>query len=331
MSGRQYLCGTSAGGIDRGLLAKARATSIGDTGREDIRGDHSAKLPSKYLEYQFLPLLVFVGTFIFWVHCSYALGFAATLVLGFALVVFNVQIVVSNLNAIRLYVLHVSTLSLPATLFGGLVGLLLAQGYFYSYAAFGDRMQYLKMKADHPATGVQDAAGITFENDVAPDLSMVVGLKAHGEVYCVAPVLKKGTDPTSAPPIQFWAVGTNCCEYRYKFQCGQLGPDAHAGLVRHDFSNEVLQILPMNSADRFYRKAVDVATSLYPVSSNSTSAVLVEWTKDASDNSGIWWAGFYQALLASFCFFLFTLPLACILAIQYDASYHQRLHAEQHF
>eukprot|EP00392_Amoebophrya_sp_AT5.2_P005612 g5621.t1 len=325
------LCGASAGGIDRGLLAKARASSVGATGREDKRTESTKRIPQRYYEYQIVPVIVFVLTLFLWVHLSYAWGFGCTLLFGLVLCLFNLKIVVVHLHGSHPRVLHVSTLCLAATFLGGVVGLLVAQTHFYRYAAFQDRMQYVKIKPDHPAVGLRDAAGISFDTDAVVGRSMVVGITAFSDIYCVAPIVKTGTNLANAPPVQFWAVGMNCCEYRYNFRCGTADVGAHAGLVHHDFSGEVLELLPMNHADRFYRKALEVATSLYPITSNSSEALLVEWTRDAQDNSNVWWGGFWQAALATVCFSLFVLPLACVLSFQYESTMHKRLHQEQHF
>ena len=59
-----------------------------------------------------------------------------------------------------------------------------------------------------------------------------------------------------------------------------------------------------------YRRALDVATSLYPLRTDSTNAILLSWTENASDSSESWVAGFWQGTLAFFAFFFFILPVA---------------------
>ncbi|CAD7925273.1 unnamed protein product [Amoebophrya sp. A25] len=323
----QFQCGASAGGIERSLLAKAKAFGFTESGREHYGEEQSKRtasyIPGRYAEYQLVPLVVFIAMLLLWIHATYTWGFLTTLFVASGIIVVNLQVAVSNMTDMesRPRLSHLSILCLPATVFGSCIGLILTQGYFYSYQAFLDRMQYVKIHADHPASGLHDAAGITFETDVGPDLSMVVGLKSGGTTYCVAPIIKKGTPPSSQPPVQFWAVGIDCCEYRYKFQCGDVSSStARGGVVIHDYSAEIMELLPMNSPEKFYRKALDVATSLYPVSTDSKEAILLSWTENATDDSGIWYEGFYNAMAASFCFVFFIFPVAFILSSQHQMA-----------
>jgi len=66
------------------------------------------------------------------------------------------------------------------------------------------------------ASGFRDAGTLEFTPKAVVDESRAVGYKSQSS-YCVAPIV---TSTVSDAPIQFWAVGVDCCNSRASFSCG---------------------------------------------------------------------------------------------------------------
>merc|ERR1712232_943230 len=94
---------------------------------------------------------------------------------------------------------------------------------------------YNQVAADAGASAYLDAGVIHFDSDAMVDSQRSLGLKSHGLTYCVAPVLSKSRAAEHGDtvlPVEFWAVGPDCCSSRSNFECGNAGDvDAHGGLM----------------------------------------------------------------------------------------------------
>jgi len=62
-----------------------------------------------------------------------------------------------------------------------------------------------------------DAGIITFVANAFVDDSRTLGFVADGGIFCVAPV---AVPPYYSDKVNYWAVGTNCCQSRSGFDCG---------------------------------------------------------------------------------------------------------------
>jgi len=118
-------------------------------------------------------------------------------------------------------------------------------------------------------------------------------------------------DPASG--IQYWAVGTNCCGARSEFSCGAVFKGgAKAGLVvRSEKPTDVVyRRMPDNPTLKYYKKAAEVATYVYPVTTNLDAALFVEWVEDLEGgHQAKEMAGYKVIAMSSLGFFLFSIPM----------------------
>jgi hypothetical protein len=101
---------------------------------------------------------------------------------------------------------------------------------------------YFNVLPGDAAGGRSDAVTIDFSNGTRVDTSRTYGyldsVSGKGKVYCVAPVADDKMVLEGAP-VQFWAVGTDCCHQRSNFNC-EDSSDAQAkgGVVVRSDSRE---------------------------------------------------------------------------------------------
>lgn len=119
------------------------------------------------------------------------------------------------------------------------------------------------------ASGFRDAGTIEFSPKAFVDEKRARGY-LDGSIYCVAPV---AVSTTSTTPVQFWAVGTDCCHSRFSFKCGAHKKDLNAPL----FGSVVPEPLVPRSADwpwlseyeQYYRAvkmaSAEFSTNLRPI------------------------------------------------------------------
>merc|ERR1740117_645005 len=103
------------------------------------------------------------------------------------------------------------------------------------------------------------------------DLNRVVGYTEHGHTYCVAPIM----DGSQVSEANFWAVGRDCCDHRWNFNCGDArNPLAKAGLVYQD-SAELFAPHFRAQYDAAARQAASVYSIAIP-----ERPVFLTWTLD---------------------------------------------------
>lgn len=127
---------------------------------------------------------------------------------------------------------------------------------------------YHKVYPSEQAATRNDATIITFAADSTIDVDRTYGYadawSATGTVYCVAPV---SASPSANERINYFAAGTNCCDERSNFQCGDArNQEAIGGIVIKDIADG-------------YRKAIDGSSHAYGITVG-TEFLLLRWTND---------------------------------------------------
>lgn len=118
---------------------------------------------------------------------------------------------------------------------------------------------------------LMDAGRIEFKKGTVLDLGRSMGFKSH-DVYCVAPIMTKGSSTSQPLSVDFWAVGKNCCSgVSADFHCAGFS-DPHAlGAIRM-----------MHDADRpFYRLAVQQAEATYKMT--ASHPLFFTWVHNADE------------------------------------------------
>lgn len=174
---------------------------------------------------------------------------------------------------------------------------------------------YHGVHAESSAAPFADAGSVTFEHAAGVATDSSLGLLHQSTTYCVAPIVHCDSQaspvpapapampfaPAPAPPsvsspscglpsslsrVDFWAVGTDCCDSRGAFRCGRsLSANAHAGLVLRDSGAD--DWLHHDKTHRNLLRAVEAASDVHqlPVSENP---LLLVWTDDLQASQEEW-------------------------------------------
>eukprot|EP00397_Hematodinium_sp_SG-2012_P023930 GEMP01024895.1.p1 GENE.GEMP01024895.1~~GEMP01024895.1.p1 ORF type:complete len:307 (+),score=30.24 GEMP01024895.1:91-1011(+) len=94
-------------------------------------------------------------------------------------------------------------------------GMMLYDTYVVTSRLASEGKHFVGVSPRSHAAGYRDAGTIEFAPLAVLDLERAVGYKS-GSTYCAAPIVQDYTDTT---PVQFWAIGTNCCSSRGTFTC----------------------------------------------------------------------------------------------------------------
>jgi len=131
---------------------------------------------------------------------------------------------------------------------------------------------YSNVGPDAMAAVLMDAGVVVFQDHMMLDDAMSVGLRLFGTTYCVAPVIGQ------VARVQFWAIGTDCCESRGGFACGDAQiSSARTGLVSLGPQAEQ-QASPLW---RRYMQAIQAACALHGLET-PTSPLLLTWVDQPS-------------------------------------------------
>jgi hypothetical protein len=151
------------------------------------------------------------------------------------------------------------------------------------------------------STGQQymDAGIIDFNTDTELNLQKSMGFK-NEKVYCVAPIMKKGSSVDQQFTVDFWAVGINCCSGQTNdFQCGEYNnADAHSGL----------RLLRDDQRD-YFRLAVQKAEAEYGLRAHHP--VFFYWLQNPTDEVDALWQSAWN-LFAKGIFYYFCVQLLIV-------------------
>jgi hypothetical protein len=180
---------------------------------------------------------------------------------------------------------------------------------------------YYNVTATAVASAYLDGGIIHFDNDSVVDTTRSLGFMSHGFTYCVAPIFiqQQGDDEH---PVQFWAVGRDCCNARSSFECGDAGDNnTHGGLVMHDtddwISSEIFA--PRSHLDE-WRHAASAAGAIHGMTV-AEPAAFVRWENSPErvvqhlKEAAIWWFIGTSILNA-----IFVLCVWCPIQSHYDAE-----------
>jgi len=182
-----------------------------------------------------MPLLAFVFGVIFvtWSDC-WVLG-------GLLLGVYMIS-VAGSAAALLLSTktFRYGVLVVVATIGGALVG---HRNYvhnsFYFCSVMAHR-SYSDVRADAKAVEYLDAGQIQFEEGAKLATNDSFGLLHRGVTYCAAPILPPAcataTNTSTPCEVNFWAVGSNCCEHIGGFSCVKDSEWGREALVLHSLN-----------------------------------------------------------------------------------------------
>lgn len=100
------------------------------------------------------------------------------------------------------------------------------------YERYMEMRSYSNVGGSQQTTGFSDGSMFLFTQDTRLDVMRSVGFKSRwtGETYCVAPVVD--STMSAANPVNWWAIGPNCCLARGEFVCDDAeDPNTMSALV----------------------------------------------------------------------------------------------------
>mmetsp|Transcript_111040 Transcript_111040/g.344368 ORF Transcript_111040/g.344368 Transcript_111040/m.344368 type:complete len:298 (+) Transcript_111040:162-1055(+) len=161
--------------------------------------------------------------------------------------------------------LAIGFLCFTSVVVGTAVGLWLQQEYLDRYWELDAGVEYKNVDPTADARTARNASIIRFTADTFVDDRRTIGFVADGGIFCVAPV----TLPMQGDaPVQYWAVGEDCCEKRSNFDCGSARElDAATALVEQP--------------SKVFTAAIEQAKSVYGLNTSTTDAKLVSFVSEA--------------------------------------------------
>lgn len=154
---------------------------------------------------------------------------------------------------------------------------------------------YAGISASALAASHADAGIIQFEEGTKLDETLAVGLRVAGHTYCVAPVRDPNKDLTVEDPVQFWAVGLDCCGGRGSFDCDDAAnAEARGGMVLQEPVDQEEALTAVIFAPRIYRqaygRAVNASVALHDELTTASPAVFLRWLATPEKNLNGWFA-----------------------------------------
>lgn len=163
-------------------------------------------------------------------------------------------------------------LCITAVLIGLVVGVYATVKSLSEYRRLSMGASYFNVLASEPAAGHADGATFVFESGTSVDQSRAFGYtdiySSSATMYCVAPIAQREGDKLST--VSFWAAGTNCCESRGSFHCGEATTAGASGAL--------MQPRAVQNSEGF-RSAVAGASSAHNLR-DAPSYLLLAWSSD---------------------------------------------------
>ncbi|CAK0890767.1 unnamed protein product [Prorocentrum cordatum] len=154
------------------------------------------------------------------------------------------------------------------------VGFCIESEFMVDFWRVDNGASYKQVSASDPAVARSDAAVLEFVAGTSVDAKSSVGYMKRGTVYCVAPVV--GAAASDAGP-GYWAAGTDCCEQRGGFSCGDV-KDPHA-----------LTGVAIPDEEGHFATAVRAAVSTHGLTEPSGKIIFLDWTASGPKyKEGLW-------------------------------------------
>lgn len=165
-----------------------------------------------------------------------------------------------------------------AAVLGVLTGIYAHEAYASPYYVVALGREYQNVLASSSSAAYGDAGKLHFANTSGLDYTRVLGYQNQRR-YCVAPVVDSGAAQTTR--VGFWAVGTDCCDFRGSFECGDAG--ANAGNVKSGSRAPRDGIFERRRTNFIH--AIEQAAAVYNLQVD-TDPILVNWVADPAGAQG---------------------------------------------
>jgi len=148
------------------------------------------------------------------------------------------------------------------------------------YYRIGIGSSYLNVLPSESATSKNDATMLKFAVDATVDISRAYGyidaLSGYSTRYCVAPITSRASNLTN---IEYFAAGSDCCNARGGFRCGESADEEARSAVVMAMSGE---------ATHGYQKAVAGAEKAYGLVAGD-EYMLITWMRNPQAYRKLLW------------------------------------------
>lgn len=268
-------------------------------------------------------MVAYIVMILMWFLVYYK-SFSWTVLVFVLLLVASVIMVISsqkNVTGIeRRWLFWLGVLFGQSAVIGLIVGFFLYFSNLVYYWRYQDLRTYTNVAASQQAYAFNDGGMLLWTEDTRIDVMRSVGYKSRwdGETYCVAPIVD--STMTSANPINYYAVGMNCCNARAQFECDEASDlttrSALVILEPDDIVRPYMQWAVAGATFPRYENAIRLQESTYFTRASQQGLKFVRWTKDpiALKDS------FYEAarkwcIIASLIYFFVLVCESAVLAI----------------
>lgn len=210
---------------------------------------------------------------------------------------------------------YIGVLCSLATLFGLCVGLSVYYSTMIYYYSYFDMGKYTNVAASQSPAEFLDAGMLLFTSDTRLDLTRAVGYRSvkEGRTMCVAPVVDNA-DPQA--PVNFFAVGINCCEERQSFNCDSAqDSQARSGLLMLQpdmlVSDSMEWAVNPDGLDAFKE-----AIRLSQTTADADKVRFLRWVRDPVDETDqFWYQGFHKCGLSCLWYLIVNTVAAIYLGV----------------
>mmetsp|Transcript_60759 Transcript_60759/g.131767 ORF Transcript_60759/g.131767 Transcript_60759/m.131767 type:complete len:343 (-) Transcript_60759:112-1140(-) len=216
-------------------------------------------------------------------HTSFEWSIITLVLLLVCSAVMNVTSQKKNMGRDRAWLYWLSLLMALGIVVATVMGFFL---YFHSlayYWKYMDLRTYTNVAAAQPAFAFKDASMFLWTEDTRLDSMRAVGFKSKftGQIYCAAPIVD--STMSTGNPIQYWAVGENCCNARAEFHCDDAADSSvRSALVMLEPEEVVRPFMTwavLGANYPRYERALRLQEATY-FTKVSQQVKLVRWSKD---------------------------------------------------
>jgi hypothetical protein len=178
-------------------------------------------------------------------------------------------------------------LSNIANLVGGVCGAYIYCQYMVHFYGYRDLRISTNVLAVQRPEQFADVGMMLFSHSTRVDTSRSVGYRSFedgGGLFCVAPIVDDSM--SLSDPINFWAVGEDCCQARSHFECDDSdAPGVHSAVVLLNpdvYVAEALQSFTPGSPGATYDRAVRLAEHSFGINREAGREgkhVFVRWVR----------------------------------------------------
>jgi hypothetical protein len=192
----------------------------------------------------------------------------------------------------RMWIMIMGFLCLIVIFFAAIWGFTMYYHHIVYYERYMEMRSYSNVGGSQKSDGFNDGSMFLFTQDTRLDVMRSVGFKSKwtGETYCVAPVVD--STMSAANPVNWWAVGSNCCLARGEFVCDDAeDPQTMSALVvlePEDVVRDYMKWAVAGASYPRYIRAIHLEEAAFATRA-AKNIKLLYWVKDPIQKQNQFW------------------------------------------